>query len=145
MNTANLVLALHRPYAKYTSKIPQNQLFNEFQNLPQSLQTTIPLTIPSNKTISHPPTYFLFTLSISTSQFTFYSLYLSLQAKQATYYFYDFLTNYIIFQVSCGVYFSTRKLDRSNTPDRPSIVKFIPVGDTTSGNRLIISTLVNIN
>ena len=67
MNTANLVLALRRPYAKYTSKIPQNQLFNKFQNLPQSLQTTTPLTIPTNKTIPHCPTYFLFTLTISTS------------------------------------------------------------------------------
>ena len=49
------------------SKIRQNHHFNEFQNQPQPLHTTIPLTILTNTTISDPPIYFLSTLTISTS------------------------------------------------------------------------------
>ena len=62
------------------------------QNQPQA--TTITITIPTNKTISKHPTYFLFTLMISTSHTSNVLPYV-------------FLTNLSFLQATCEDYFST--------------------------------------
>ena len=56
-----------RGKVKAGRKISQTHQITKNQNQPQNQATTITITIPTNNTLPNHPTYFLFTLTISTS------------------------------------------------------------------------------